>query len=132
MNLVRKQKKNKVPTEDAELITFFNQLRLLYPDVAKIAVHVKNEGQRFRNQMQQERIRGFIKGTPDIIIPGCPTLLIELKRRIARENEIKHYSKATPEQLAYLAAAREFGAQAHVCFGYEEALSVVDKWLHNQ
>lgn len=31
------------PKEDAELITFFNQLKLHYPDLYNIAIHPDNE-----------------------------------------------------------------------------------------
>ncbi len=108
------------PTETAEQATLFNQLP---PDLRAIALHIKNEGKRHHTQMAKQRAEGgFIKGAADIIIPGRPSFVAELKRR----NHMK--SKWQDGQIEYLLSCKRQGAFVCVCLGWEAAIEAVREW----
>ena len=108
------------PTEAAEQATFFNQLP---PDLRAIALHIRNEGKRSNNQMARQRAEGgFVKGAADIIIPGCPTFVAELKRRDHTK------SKWQAGQVEYLLACKRQGAFVCVCLGWEAGMEAVNEW----
>ena len=115
--------RGKCPPESAEQITFFNTLARRHPEVAKIAVHPRNEGKRTMRQAQAHKAEGMNPGASDIIIPGSPALVIELKR-------LDHTkSRWQPGQIDYLLAAKEAGATVCVALGAEAALDAVQDWL---
>jgi hypothetical protein len=107
-------------SEEAELLTFFNQLRLKHPALGAVAVHIPNEGKRQRGATR-DKARGLVTGAADVLIPGCPALVIELKR-----TDGGRLSKA---QRDYLEAAERLGAVACVCHGWEAAMEAVENWL---
>lgn len=115
------------PTEDIEQITFFNWLRRVYPaTLGLLAIHPRNE-QMLRNGqfvvMARHRAEGMSKGASDIIIPGAPTFVCELKRA--------DHTKSTWQagQIEYLSAARKSGAFACVALGHIAAIRAVTEWL---
>lgn len=110
------------PSESVEQITFFNQLRKHHPEIADVAIHVKNEGKRTKEQMAKDKAEGFVKGAPDIFIAGNPSLLIELKKRSKR-------AKVGDNQIKYLEAASKLGAECYICYGWEAAWSALQKWI---
>src|SRR5690554_7745661 len=73
------------PQEGAEQVTFFNRLRKEHPDTwGRLAIHPKNEGKRRGGQFQQlarDKAMGLSPGASDIIIPGSPAFIVEMKRR---------------------------------------------------
>ena len=73
------------PLEDAELMTFFNQLRIKYPDIAKVAIHPDNEGLILgtgHHHHIKQKAKGAIRnGASDIIIVGSPSFVCEMKRK---------------------------------------------------
>ena len=75
-------------SEDNEQITFINHIRIKYPDTyGKIITHVKNERQLRGSQfsaINKDKAMGQIKGCSDIIIPGNPAFVCEMKSRSAR------------------------------------------------
>ncbi len=99
-----------------------DDLRLMYaiPNAAKrsprLAAYMKSEGLK--------------KGCPDICLPvarhGYHGLYIELKRP---KSPGKAAGRVTPEQADYLAALRAEGYAAHVCYGWDEARSVIEQYL---
>jgi len=113
--------------EDLELITFFNQLRIKYPKLAKVAIHPDNEGLVFGtgfNNHTRQKAKGAIRnGAADIIICGCPTFVCEMKR----QDHTK--SKWQDGQLDFLQTSQELGAFVCVALGYEAALQAVDTWI---
>ena len=113
--------------EDTEQINFFAHLRIKWPQYFDIAIHPKNEGLRTNQQIQKEKKMGLNKGASDIIIPGCPTLIIELKRL----DHVNH-SKWTEGQQEYLQAAQNNGAFVCVALGYIAALEAVEYWHKNR
>lgn len=109
------------PQEAAELTTFFNMLKTKHPDVP--AIHVRNEGKRTAIQASIEKAQGMRPGAADILIPGSPTLIIEMKR----QDHTK--SKWQPYQLDFLYDAMLMKARVSVCLGYESAYKEFLEWL---
>lgn len=107
-------------TESVEQSTFFNSLD---PELKNISLHIRNESKRNYRQMSKIRMQGgFIKGAADIIIPGCPTFVAELKR----QDHTK--SKWQDGQIEYLLACKRQGAFVCVCLGWEAAMEAVNEW----
>ena len=77
--------RGKCPTEDQEQITWFSRVRREYPDTwGLLALHPRNEGLRTGGQLRavsRHKAEGMTKGAADIIIPGAPALVCEMKRR---------------------------------------------------
>jgi hypothetical protein len=114
-----------VPTESQEIVTFFATVRRRYPDtIGKIAVHVRNEGQRTRQQTAWQKAEGLTKGAADMVIPGDPAFVCEMKRRDPSK------SRWQDGQLDYLAAAQKQGAFVCVAFGCDGALQALEDWLN--
>jgi len=115
------------PLEDAELMTFFNQLRIKYPDIAKVAIHPDNEGLILgaaHNAHIKQKAKGAIRnGAADIIICGSPSFVCEMKR----QDHTK--SKWQDGQLDFLQTSQKLGAFVCVALGYEAALQALNDWL---
>ena len=112
------------PLEDADLITFFNQLRKKYPHMADVALHIKNEGKRNVSQVQRDRAKGALNsGASDIVIAGAPSFVCELKRKDHTKSTI------TAEQVTFLNNAKERGAFVCIALGWEAAMIAVDTYL---
>lgn len=112
------------PSETAEQSTFFNQLP---PELKSVALHIKNEGKRSAMQMaKQKAAGGFIAGASDCIIPGSPTLVIEMKRKDHTQ------SKWQAGQQDYLKACQDLGCFAVVALGWEAAMEAVREWQKAQ
>lgn len=112
------------PTENAEQITFFSRIRKQYPTTyGLIAVHIRNEGKKTWTQAAFHRASGQTKGASDIIIPGAPTFVCELKRRDHTR------SKWQPGQEVYLQAAQAAGAFVCVALGVDAAIDALELWL---
>ena len=115
------------PKEDAELITFFNQLKLNYPGLYDVAIHPDNErlisGTGFNAQSRQKAKGAIRNGASDIIIVGNPTFVCELKR----QDHTK--SKWQDGQLDFLQTSQELGAFVCVALGYEAALNAVKDYI---
>lgn len=111
--------RGKCPTETAEQVTFFNEVR---KDIS-IALHVRNEGKRTRTQAMQHKAEGMLAGAADIIIPGSPTFVCELKRR---DHTKSHWQ---PNQIDFLGECERYGAFVCVALGYEAALEAVEDWI---
>jgi hypothetical protein len=118
--------RGKCPIESAEQITFFNWLRLQHKNTyGRIAIHPRNEGKRTANQARREKAEGMTPGAADIVIPGCPALVLEMKRRDHTQ------SKWEDGQPEYLAAAQKAGAFVCVALGWEAAREAFNEWLSN-
>lgn len=113
----------KCPREAAEQVTFFNQLRKIYPETyGLIAVHNRNEGKKSAAQVAKEKMEGMAVGSPDIMIPGNPSFLCELKRLDRTLCELQ------PGQLPYLLAAQELGSFCCIAFGWVAAWEAFEQW----
>jgi|TARA_R100000501_G_C2609974_1_gene104829 hypothetical protein len=118
-------KKGKQPTESAEMITFFNYIKKHYPDIAKVATHIRNEGKRNIAQTQKQKSEGMIKGASDIFIHGRPSFCCELKTH-------SKSSKPSKEQIAYLESVDKLGGFACVARGCAGALEALEAWINEQ
>ena len=122
--------RGKCPREDVEQVTFFNRLRQHHPATWGIlGLHPRNEGMKQRGQfssVQKHAAEGMTKGASDIIIPGCPALVCEIKRR-------DHMQSAWQDgQIEYLTAAHQAGAFACVALGCGAAWEAFEEWLTRQ
>lgn len=111
-------------TESAEQTTFFNWLRREFKGTyGDIAIHPRNEGKRTYNQAHRQKSEGLTKGASDIIVPGYPAFVCELKRRDHTK------SKLEDEQIVYLLAAKGVGAFACIALGSDAAKEAFIDWL---
>jgi len=108
-----------------EQITFFNRIRKI-PIYGVIALHPRNEGKRHYKQVTKERAEGMTTGASDIIIPGNPAFVCELKRRDRTQ------SSWQDGQVEYLEAARKAGAFACLALGADAAMEALEEWLSLQ
>lgn len=114
------------PKETLEQVTFFGRLRRTYPTTYGIlALHPRNEGKRTHLQAAKEKSEGMSTGATDIVIPGAPTFVCELKRRDHTK------SKIADEQLAYMRAAQAAGAYVCIALGVDAAWEAFEGWRRN-
>lgn len=114
-----------VPSESMEQITFFNQLRKNYPELSKIAIHIKNEGKKSIGEAMKDKAEGLVSGAPDIMIPGSPTLMIEMKKQ-------SKSARVSQNQKDYMNNAVKNGAMCFVCYGWEMAWVALEKWIRKR
>ena len=110
------------PSEAAEQVTIFNQLRSNYPDLAKLATHIKNEGNKSIGVAKDDAINGLNKGFSDIIIIGTPVFVCELKKADFTR------SRASKEQQDFLIAAQDSGAFACIALGHKGFFEALEAW----
>lgn len=111
------------PSETLEQVTFFSRLRREYPDTYGItAIHPRNEGIRTHMRAATEKSEGMSTGASDIVIPGSPTFVCELKRRDHTKSTI------SDEQLRYLRASKATGAHACIALGVDAAWEEFLRW----
>ena len=117
------QQPGKQPSEAAEMTTFFGELKRRYPDIAGLALHIRNENdgdyQRTKNAKMEG---GFIRGAPDIVIMGKPTFLCEMKSKSKK-------SVVSKDQLKFLENADKRGCFCCVAYGWEAAMQAVEDWV---
>jgi len=111
-------------TEGMEQITFFARLRHQWPKTwGLIALHPRNEGKRSFRQVSFQKAEGMTKGASDIIIPGAPTFICEIKRR-------DHTKSAWQDgQQEYLTAAQDIGAFVCIALGADSAIAAFEDYL---
>lgn len=113
----------KCPKEDAELKTFVNQVRKINPDVARVLLHINNEGKRRHDEVNDLKAKGSINpGASDIIIPGKPCFVLEMKRKDMAESDWQ------PGQVDYLKQCQDMGCFVCLALGYESALMAFNEW----
>ena len=110
------------PLETAEQVSFLCMLKAEFPELSAIAVHVRNEGKRSKRQGYQHKQEGMNTGASDIVIPCCPPILIELKRRDHTK------SSTSDKQLNYLVNSQGPGAFACYALGAAGAMEAVRAW----
>ncbi|MNQ24561.1 hypothetical protein D3C85_377570 [compost metagenome] len=111
------------PKEAAEQTTFFSRIRKYYPETyGLIATHVRNEGKKTFGQVRREAAEGMTKGASDIIIPGSPAFVCELKRR---DHTLCSWQDGQKE---YLLAAQGAGAFVCLALGIDGAWEAFKAW----
>ncbi len=115
---------SRCPSESLEQVTFFARLRREYPDSHGLtAIHPRNEGKRSHAQTMTQKSEGMTPGAADIVIPGCPAFVCELKRRDHTK------SRWQDGQVEYLCAAHKAGAFVCVAFGCDAAWQAFGEWI---
>ena len=112
------------PSEAVEQVTFFARIRRKYPETwGLLALHPRNEGKRSHFQVAHEKAEGMVSGACDIVIPGNPAFVCELKRR--------DHTKSTwqKDQENYLRTAQNMGAFACVALGADAAEEAFNHYL---
>lgn len=110
--------------EDTEQINFFSLLTVRHPKLSRLALHPKNESKRSWGQVNYDKKTGAINtGASDIIIPGDPAFVCELKKRDHTK------SRWQDGQLEYLENAKEAGCFVCVALGADSAIAAVEDWL---
>ena len=115
-----------IPSETQEQIAVADYCRLWKIRV----VHIPNEGKRsLTGRVEQKRL-GLAKGFPDLFFPyprkGSCGLFIEMKRERGRGI----YPRPSKEQEEWLSWLTEQGYESHVCYGFDEAREVIDKYFN--
>ena len=118
--------RGKCPVEAVEQASAVNRIRQLYPDTfGALVFHPRNEQQLRGGQhsaMIKHKAEGLTAGVSDLVIPGAPCLVVEIKRRNPQ------LSKISPEQIAYLETAQRMGAFVAVALGAVAAIEAFDIW----
>lgn len=107
------------PVESAEQKTVFNWLR---KNGYLTAIHPRNEGKKNRNQVAVEKAEGMTTGASDIIIPGAPAFVCELKRTDHTKSSIE------PEQIEYLRRCKADGCFVCIALGYKAVIEAIKAW----
>ena len=112
------------PTETAEQVTLFARMRKRWPDtIGRVAIHPRNEGKRIPGQVWHQKAEGMTDGASDVIIPGCPAFVLELKRR---DHTASTWQKG---QVEYLKAAHDMGAFVCVALGADAAIEAIECYI---
>lgn len=115
------------PTEAVEQVTFFAELRDLYPTTwGRVATHIRNEGKRTVQQAVRDKLEGLTKGAADIIIPADVTFVCEMKRQDHTKSQWQE------GQVEYLLACQRAGAFVCVALGWEAAMVAFQDWLDGE
>lgn len=116
-----------IPTEAQEQCALFEWLSLaqrMRPELA-LTFHIPNGGSRNPVEAHNLRLQGVKAGIPDICLPcarkGHHGLYIELKRRKG--------GRVSIDQKRMLAALREQGYEAVVCYGWEDAKNAIMEYM---
>lgn len=113
--------------EEVEQASFFSRLRREHPTTwGVIALHPRNEGLLLDGQFSaviKKQIEGMAKGASDIVIPGFPAFICELKR-------LDHTKCAWQKgQIEYLAACDAAGCFTCIALGAAAAWQAFEDWL---
>lgn len=106
------------PLENMEQITAINAIRELYPTV----IHPRNEGKRSFKKALWEKAEGLTAGASDIIIPGNPSFVCELKRKDKTKTSL------SDDQVDYLNNSLELGCFCCVAYGWEQVIEALKEW----
>lgn len=110
--------------EETEQKDLFGRLKEKYPELRILAVHPKIEGNRNGKQITKDQEMGSLNtGASDIIIPGSPSFVCELKRKDHTQ------SKITKHQITYLETAQSMGSFACIALGADAVIAAIDDWL---
>ncbi len=112
--------------EECEQIVLFRWAEFSasqYPEL-ELLYHIPNEGKRSAVTGARLKAQGLKSGVPDVCLPtahgGYIGLYIEMKVKP---------NKPTENQKRWLRALREAGHMVAVCYGFEEARDLIEKYL---
>jgi hypothetical protein len=90
------------------------------------ALHPRNEGKRTHFQSAHQKAEGMTSGACDIVIPGNPSFVCELKRRDHTQ------SVWQKDQEQYLRTAQQLGSFACVALGADAAEEAFNHYLNGR
>ena len=116
-----------VPTEDEEqeaLFQWAETMEYKYPELRAL-FHITNEGKRSKQTGAKLKREGLREGVSDIELPvkrgQYGSLFIELKKRKG--------GRVSDEQKEWIDLMWELGNAAYICYGWEEAVKVIEEYL---
>ena len=114
------------PAESLEQISLVNRIRQEYPNTyGLIALHPRNEKLLQYGQFStvlKHKAEGMTKGASDLVIPGRPSFVCEIKRRDHTK------SKWQDGQIEFLTAAQNAGSFVCVALGAVAAWQAFEEW----
>lgn len=114
------------PREELEQVSIINRIRKEFPtSYGLICLHPRNEQLLTRGQFSsviKHNAEGMCKGASDLIIPGLPTFVCEIKRKDHTK------SKWQDGQREFLEASQKAGAFACVALGAVAAWEAFEEW----
>lgn len=117
-----------IPTESEEQCLLFEWAEMSlakYPELA-LLFHVPNGSSKSKFQAVKFKREGLKAGVPDLCLPvarqGYHALYIEMKRTEG--------GRLSDAQKWWLENLQKQGNKAVVCKGFEEAVSVIEDYLH--
>lgn len=118
-----------IPTEDEEQIWLFSWAKInsgKWPEL-ELMHHIPNGGMRSKPEAARFKAMGVKCGVSDVFLPvakgGYHGLYIELKAKDGRPEK---------EQKEWIAAVREQGYYAAVCYGGFEAANLVEAYIKGE
>ena len=118
-----------IPTEDEEQIWLFSWAKInsgKWPEL-ELMHHIPNGGMRSKSEAARFKAMGVKRGVSDVFLPvakgGYHGLYIELKAKDGRPEK---------EQKDWIAAVREQGYYAAVCYGGFEAANLVGAYMKGE
>ncbi len=118
-----------IPTEDEEQIWLFSWAKInsgKWPEL-ELMHHIPNGGMRSKSEAARFKAMGVKRGVSDVFLPvskgGYHGLYIELKAKDGRLEK---------EQKEWIAAVREQGYYAAVCYGGFEAANLVEAYMNGE
>ena len=118
-----------IPTEDEEQIWLFSWAKINSGKWAELELmhHIPNGGMRSKSEAARFKAMGVKRGVSDVFLPvakgGYHGLYIELKAKDGRPEK---------EQKDWIAAVREQGYYAAVCYGGFEAANLVEAYMKGE
>ena len=116
--------KKKEADEQISLMNWAKYQMGKYPEL-RMLHHVPNGGYRNQIEARNLKLQGVKAGVPDLVLPvargGYFGLYIELK---ADKN-----CKTSKNQELWIDDLRKEGYHAGVCYGFEDAVRVIEKYL---
>jgi len=124
---IKKPRKKAVYIEEMEQKALFERARL--QESTRDLFAIPNAGKRGWVQAKNMKKSGLTSGIPDVCLPrpspnGYHALYIELKPNDKRE--------ATDNQLAVIERFKQLGNYACICYGWEHAWEIINKYLKGE
>jgi len=115
------------PLEHQEQALFFQYIRTVHPNTyGRLVLHPANEGKRTYGQARFANKQGMTPGASDIILPGNPSFVCEIKR----QDHTK--SSWTAGQVDYLRMAQYLDCFVCVALGGNSAIDALNDYLHRK
>lgn len=113
--------------EHEEQSLFFSYIRTVHGNTyGRLVLHPANEGKRTPGQARFANKQGMTPGASDIILPGNPSFVCEIKRRDHRK------STWTAGQVDYLRMAKYLDCFVCVALGGNAAIDALNDYLHRK